>query len=158
MHLCIHPSKMGFLSFTIDFGYYRISPQSTWSLAKMTMLLLLLTHFSCFWLCVTLWTAAHQASLSMGFFRHEDWNGLPCPPPGDLPDPGIEPGSHWLQWDSLPSEPQGKPLEWSYHPIMLSSFAWISNGYQPRGYKMVTHSFTSAFLLLLLRLNIILYV
>jgi len=42
---------------------------------------------------VTLWTAAHQAPLSKGFSRQEYWNGLPCSPPGDLPDPGIEPAS-----------------------------------------------------------------
>ena len=34
---------------------------------------------------------AHKAPLSMGFSRQEYWNGLPCSPPGDLPDPGIEP-------------------------------------------------------------------
>ena len=48
---------------------------------------------SCAWLFVTLWTLACQAPLSMGFFRQGYWNGLPCPPPGDLPDPGIEPVS-----------------------------------------------------------------
>ena len=37
----------------------------------------------------TLWTIAHQAPLSMGLSRQEYWNGLPCPPPGDLPYPGI---------------------------------------------------------------------
>ena len=37
---------------------------------------------------VTLWTVAHQASLSMGFFRQEYWSGLPCPPTGDLADKG----------------------------------------------------------------------
>ena len=37
------------------------------------------------------WTAVRQAPLSMKLFRHESWSGLPCPPPGDLPDPGIEP-------------------------------------------------------------------
>ena len=42
---------------------------------------------------VTLWTIAHQAPLSMDFSRQEYWCGLPCPPPGDLPDPGIEPMS-----------------------------------------------------------------
>ena len=36
---------------------------------------------------------AHQAPLSMGFSRQEDWSGLPFPPPGDLPDPGMEPAS-----------------------------------------------------------------
>ena len=38
----------------------------------------------------TLWTVAHQASLSVGFSRQEYWTGLPCSPPGDLPNPGIE--------------------------------------------------------------------
>ena len=38
-----------------------------------------------------LWTVAHQASLSMRFSRQEYWSGLPCPPSGDLPDPGIKP-------------------------------------------------------------------
>ena len=38
-------------------------------------------------------TVAHQAPLSMGFSRQEYWSGLPLPPPGDLPDPGIEPVS-----------------------------------------------------------------
>ena len=42
---------------------------------------------------LTLWTIAHQAPLSMGFPRQEYWSGLPCPPPGDLPNPGIKPGS-----------------------------------------------------------------
>ena len=41
-------------------------------------------------LFATLWTVAHQAPLFMGFSRQECWSGLPCPPPGDLPDPGIE--------------------------------------------------------------------
>ena len=53
-------------------------------------------------------TVAHQAILSMGFFRQEYWSGLPSPSPGDLPDPGIEPGSPELQADSLPTELQGK--------------------------------------------------
>ena len=51
----------------------------------------------------TSWTAAHQASLSMGFPRQEYWSGLPFPSP-DLPNPGIEPGSPALQADALPSE------------------------------------------------------
>ena len=42
--------------------------------------------------------------------RQEYWSGLPCPPPGDLPDPGTEPSST-LQADSLPSEPPGKQTE-----------------------------------------------
>ena len=46
----------------------------------------------------------------MGFARQEYWIGLPFPSPGDLPDPGIEPGSPTLQADTLPSEPPGKPM------------------------------------------------
>ena len=57
---------------------------------------------------MTPWAVAHQAPLSMGFSRQEHWSGLPCPPPGDLPNPGIEPRSPTLQADSLPSEPPGK--------------------------------------------------
>ena len=48
-----------------------------------------LSCFSCVQLFVTLWTVDHQAPLSMGFSRQEYWSGLPYPPPGDLPDPGI---------------------------------------------------------------------
>ena len=52
-----------------------------------------LSCFSCVRLFLTLWTIAHQAPLSMGFSRQEYWSGLPCPPSGDLPDPGNEPMS-----------------------------------------------------------------
>ena len=51
-----------------------------------------------------------SGSSMMGFSRQECWSGLPFPSPGDLPDPGIEPGSPALQADTLPSEPPGKPL------------------------------------------------
>ena len=49
-----------------------------------------------------------QVLLSIPFFRKEYWSGLPFPSPGDLPNPGIEPGLPVLQTDSLPSEPPGK--------------------------------------------------
>ena len=52
-----------------------------------------LSHFSCVRLLATLWTIACQAPLSMGLSRQEYWSGLPCPPPGDLPDPRVEPTS-----------------------------------------------------------------
>ena len=52
-----------------------------------------LSHFSHVRLFTTLWTVARQASLSMGFSSREYWSGVPCPPPGNLPDPGIEPRS-----------------------------------------------------------------
>ena len=51
------------------------------------------SHFSHVWVFVTLWTVACQALLSMGFSRHEQWSRLPCLPPGDLHDSGIEPTS-----------------------------------------------------------------
>ena len=50
---------------------------------------------------------AYQAPLSMEFSRQEYWSELPFPSPGDLPDPGIEPGCPALQADALPSEPPG---------------------------------------------------
>ena len=50
-----------------------------------------------------------DSSLSIEFSRQEYWSGLPCPPPGDPPDPRIEPRSPALQVDSLPSEPPEKP-------------------------------------------------
>ena len=62
--------------------------------------------------CPTLcdpWAVVHQAPLSMGFSRPEYWSGWLCPPPEDLPNPGIKPRSPVLQADSLPSKPPGKP-------------------------------------------------
>ena len=60
-------------------------------------------------LCLTLCDPMDcQALLSIEFPRQEYWSGLPFPPPGDLPDPGIKPRSTSLQVDSLPSEPPGK--------------------------------------------------
>ena len=57
------------------------------------MCMCVLSCFSHVQLCATLWTVALQAPLSMGFSWQEYWSGLPCPPPGDLPNPGIEPTS-----------------------------------------------------------------
>ena len=52
-----------------------------------------LSHFSCVWFCVTLWTVAHQAPLPMGFSRQRLLEWLPCSSPGDFPNPGIKPMS-----------------------------------------------------------------
>ena len=57
----------------------------------------------------TPWTVAYQAPPSMGFSRQECWSGLLFTSPGDLANPGIEPGSPALQADALLSEPPGKP-------------------------------------------------
>ena len=61
----------------------------------------MLSHFSHDLLFQTLWTVACQGPLSMGSSRKKYWSELPWPPPGDLLDPGIEPGSPALQADSL---------------------------------------------------------
>ena len=62
-------------------------------------------------LFATAWTVAYQAPPSMGFSRQEYWSGLPFSSPGDLPNPGIKPGSPAFQTDALTSEPPGKPSE-----------------------------------------------
>ena len=70
----------------------------------------------------TLWTVTRQATLSMEFFRQEYWSGLPFPSPGDLPNPGIKPGSPALQADSLPSEPPDKGVKLSIILKLSSHF------------------------------------
>ena len=67
----------------------------------------LLSHV---WLFEIPRTVASQAPLSMGVFRQEHWSGVPFPSPGDLPHPGIEPGSPALQADSLSLSHQGEKL------------------------------------------------
>ena len=66
-------------------------------------------------LFATLWTVARQAPLSLEFSKQEYWSGLPFPSPKDHPDPGIEYGSLALQADSSPTEPLGKPIEYTQH-------------------------------------------
>ena len=56
----------------------------------MTFFVHVLSQFSCIQLFVTPWTVARQAPLFTGFSRQEHWSGLPCPLPGDLPNPGIK--------------------------------------------------------------------
>ena len=69
-------------------------------------------------LFATPWTVAHQAPLSMGFSRQESWSGFLFPSPGDLPNPGIKPGSPALQADALTSKLPGKPLYTLSHLIL----------------------------------------
>ena len=64
----------------------------------------------CVQIFVTPWTVAHQAPLSMGFYRQGYW-GRKIPSPGDLPNPGMEPRSPALQADALTSEPPGKRIQ-----------------------------------------------
>ena len=74
-------------------------------------------EFSCVQLFATVGAIACQAPLSMGFSRQEYWSGLPCPPPGDLSDPGIEPSSLALQADSWLLSHLGSP--WQFLTEML---------------------------------------
>ena len=72
------------------------------------------------------WTVSQQASLSMEVPREEYWSGVLFPPPGDLPNPGIEPRSLALQADALPAELLGKPrmfgdVKWGYLAASLTS-------------------------------------
>ena len=83
----------------------------------------------------TPWTVACQAPPFMEFSRQEYWSGLPFPSPGDLPDPGIKPGSPALQADALPSEPLGKPIVGQGDQLNSqdSNGAWKENyGFVPR--------------------------
>ena len=63
-------------------------------------------------LFATPWPVALQASLSVGFSRHRYWSGLPCPPPGHLPDPGMEPTSPAWQAGSLSLNRLGSLGDW----------------------------------------------
>ena len=80
--------------------------------------------------CVTPWSVARQAPLSMGFPRQEYWSGLACPPPGDLPDPGIEPTSPGLIGGFFTIEPPGKPAHTGQgtpvasQPLVARGEAW----------------------------------
>ena len=60
----------------------------------------------------------------MGFSRHESWSGLPFTSPGDLADPGIEPGSPTLEADALTSEPPGKYFTVKYLYMSKCSRLW----------------------------------
>jgi len=69
----------------------QLSPLAYHPLPKFSLCVLCAQSLNHVWLFVTPWTVAHQAPLSTGFPRQDYWSGLPFPPPGDLPDPGIEP-------------------------------------------------------------------
>ena len=88
------------------------------------------SRFNCVRLCVTLWTVVHEAPLSTGFSRQEYWRGLPCPPPGDLPNPRIKTASRVLQVDSLRLSHQGSLNNYihRYLPIcIVNSFSTDSD-------------------------------
>ena len=71
------------------------------------------------WLFSTPWTAAHQAPLSMWFFRQQYWSGLPCPSPGDLPNPGLLHGRQILYYLSHWGSPE------PCRPGIFFFFSWL---------------------------------
>ena len=92
-------------------------------------------------LFATPWTVAYQAPLSMGFSRQEYRSGLPFPSPGDLPDPGIEPGSPALQADALQSEPPGE--QGGAQPILFKFFCCPIVSAWPSRHSGHTSAFSS---------------
>ena len=98
-----------------------------------------LSPFSHVRLFATPWIVALQAPLSMGFSRQEYWSGFPCPPPGDLPDTGIKPGS--LMSPALADEllPPGKPLDATILMLMFCQICFKLGG----GISDRTPSFSS---------------
>ena len=74
------------------------------------------------WLFATPWTIAFQAPLSMEFSRQEYWSELPCPPPGDLPNPGVEPRSLALRVILYYLSHQGNPRIY----ILTCLYNWIT--------------------------------
>ena len=80
---------------------------------------------------------------SMEFSRPEYWSGLPCPPPGDLPNAGTEPRSPALQVDSLPAEPPGKPTEKTVSSINGAGKAGYSQKNETRPLSPLTQKINS---------------
>ena len=103
------PLKYLFQLFILPLFFHNILNITTQFVVSMSTCML--SHFSHVWLFATLWTAAHQVPLSMGFSRQEYWSGLPCPPLGDILNWGIKLTSvfilciaggfftHWATWE-----------------------------------------------------------
>ena len=97
---CLHLIKVGWGQESLEFlrdisTTQRVKQQGHHHSLSYSMgtLVCMLSRFSHIWLFETPWTVAWQAPLSMRFSRQEYWSGLPCPTPGYLPDPGIQPAS-----------------------------------------------------------------
>ena len=100
-HQCRKVSVYQFYSSSFILDYPRFSSDINSLLCEV----LISQSLCCVRLFATPWTKACQAPMSLEFSRQEYWSGLPFPSLGDLPDPGIEPGSPALHADSLLSEP-----------------------------------------------------
>ena len=90
--------------------------------------------FSHVWLFATLWTIVHQAPLSVGFSRQEYWSALPCPLPGDLPNPGIEHLPHLSNITCI-------GMWVLYHWCHLGSPPWYITLYKTSGFFQISPHF-----------------
>ena len=103
------------------------------------MCCVVLSHFSCVRLCATPWIVSAPRLLHpWGFSRQEYWSELPCPPQGDLPNPGIKLRSPALQVDFSPSEANRGEAE-------TFSFCCFSNAFASKKYATVTYSWEVAY-------------
>ena len=136
----LHMLKWSHLNYILWRILINIYPLTTVTIKIQSILCWVHTLCLCVCVCVscsvvsdseTPWTVAHQTPLSVEFSKQEHWSGLPFLSPGDLPNPGIEPGSSPLQADSLLSEPPGKPIKpiTSKIPLvlLLSQFLSLSH-------------------------------
>ena len=125
--------KRGFTEY-----HSHLEPLGYCSVTATSCVQTVLSHFSRAQLFVSPWTLARQAPLSMGFSMQVYWSGLPCPPPGDLPNPGTEPRSPASQADSLPSESPGKPhmvrsaIQMGLSPLDTPSTCGINHSPRPQ--------------------------
>ena len=127
-HKCTQHTKVKNIQSDLENQFFKIARcVKHWTIVKKlkesivnnnyaVLVLMLLSRVQLF---ATPWTVAHQAPLSMGFSRQEYWSGVPYPPPGDPPNPGMEARSSTLQADSLPSEPSRKPPKNNYNYYKL---------------------------------------
>ena len=106
-YLAVH-STIGQLWFPNSLCFLISNKLPSWAFPSLILLMfserkVKVKSLTCVWLFVTPWTVVYQATLSMEFSRQDYWSGLTFPPPGDLPNPGIEPRSPTVQADALQS-------------------------------------------------------
>ena len=108
--------------------YFRTLYSVPLTCVSVYTVLCLVSHVQLF---ATPWTIARQTPLSMGFSRSEYWSGVPCPPPGGLPSPGVRSRFPALQADSLPPEPPGKPRNAGVGSLTLLQGVFPAQGSDP---------------------------
>ena len=126
IYMCVHTHTDAYVCDTstcVGLYFTKVRAQPQWYLlfvAAVFNLILKVKVLACVWLCNSM---ARQAPLSMGFSRQEYWSGLPCPPPGHLPNPGTEPSSPTLQQILYHLNHQGRQLSyicWQFFHIACS--------------------------------------